>query len=113
MARPISLLEGMAVLAIASAAGAQQPAGAEVKPVKIGIVTFLSGAAAGPFGVPARNGAELLAEAINAGSLPAPYATKGFGGAPISLAFIDEAGGTTHQLLDPHHPAPRHTTDAF
>jgi branched-chain amino acid transport system substrate-binding protein len=100
MARPISLLEGMAVLAIASAAGAQQPAGAEVKPVKIGIVTFLSGAAAGPFGVPARNGAELLVEALNAGSLPAPYATKGFGGAPISLAFIDEAGGTTKQVSE-------------
>src|SRR5260370_12696453 len=100
MARPISLLEGMAVLAIASAAGAQQPAGAEVKPVKIGIVTFLSGPAAGPFGVPARNGAELLVEALNAGSLPAPYATKGFGGAPISLAFIGEAGGPTKHVSE-------------
>src|SRR5260370_40544059 len=97
MARPISLLEGMAVLAIASAAGAQQPAGAEVKPVKIGVVTFLSGAAAGPFGVPARNGAELLVEALNAGSLPAPYTTKGCGGAPISLACLHDGAGTSAQ----------------
>ncbi|MGC1402144.1 MAG: hypothetical protein WA974_04370, partial [Thermodesulfobacteriota bacterium] len=33
---------------------------AEEKPIKIGVVTFLSGGAAGPFGVPARNGAEVL-----------------------------------------------------
>ena len=36
------------------------PAGAqEVKPIKIGFVTFLSGPPAGAFGVPARNGAEV------------------------------------------------------
>ncbi len=33
---------------------------AEEKPIKIGVVTFLSGGAAGPFGVPARNGAEVI-----------------------------------------------------
>ncbi|MBX7021420.1 ABC transporter substrate-binding protein, partial [Providencia rettgeri] len=33
----------------------------EVKPIKIGVVTFLSGAASGPFGVPAKNAAELTA----------------------------------------------------
>ncbi|HEU4644599.1 MAG TPA: hypothetical protein VFS80_03435, partial [Burkholderiales bacterium] len=41
------------------------------QPLKIGIVTFLSGAAAGPFGVPARNGFELVAEMLNAGRVPA------------------------------------------
>ena len=30
------------------------------QPVRVGIVTFLSGPAAGPFGVPARNAAELM-----------------------------------------------------
>ena len=52
---------------------------AQTKPLKIGIVTFMSGAAAGPFGVPAKNAAELTAEQLNAGKVPAPYATKGFG----------------------------------
>ena len=31
------------------------PLAAQQAPYKLGIVTFLSGAAAGPFGVPARN----------------------------------------------------------
>jgi len=80
------------------ALAAQAQTKAETKPVKIGLVTFLSGPAAGPFGVPARNGAELLVEAINAGKLPAPYAKPGLGGAPIALVFIDEAGGPTKQV---------------
>ena len=70
----------------AQAALAQQP-------LRIGIVTFLSGPAAGPFGVPARNGFELVAELMNAGSVPAPYAAKGFGGRAIELVVVDEAGG--------------------
>ena len=74
-------------------AGAQQP-------LKIGIVTFLSGPAAGPFGVPARNAAEVMTESLNAGKLPAPYATKGFGGAPLEITFVDEAGPTTKQVAD-------------
>jgi branched-chain amino acid transport system substrate-binding protein len=74
------------------------PAAADERPFKIGIVTFLSGPAAGPFGVPARNGAEVLAEAVNEGKVPAPHAKKGFAGRPIELVFIDEAGGTTKQV---------------
>ena len=85
------------VLAIAMAAAAA-PAIAQDKPIKIGVVTFLSGAAAGPFGVPARNGAEVVAETLNAGKLPSPYATVGIGGTPIEIAFVDEAGGTTKQV---------------
>ena len=69
-------------------------------PIKVGLVTFLSGAAAGPFGVPARNGAELLVDALNAGKLPAPYSKPGLGGTPISLVFIDEAGGATKQVSE-------------
>ena len=79
--------------AAAGAALAQQP-------LKIGIVTFLSGPAAGPFGVPARNGFELMAEMINAGRTPAPHATKGFGGTPIELVVIDEAGGPQKQVAE-------------
>ena len=33
--------------------------------VKVGFVMFLSGAASGPFGIPARNAAELLVDGIN------------------------------------------------
>src|SRR5688572_25904718 len=58
----------LAALLLTPSAFAQQP-------IKIGIVTFLSGAAAGAFGVPARNGFELVAEMLNAGRVPAPYAT--------------------------------------
>jgi len=68
--------------------------------IKIGIVTFLSGPAAGPFGVPARNGFELVAEMINAGRVPAPHAAKGFGGNPIELVIIDEAGGPQKQVAE-------------
>src|SRR5687767_7641823 len=37
------------------------PASQAQQPIKVGIVTLLSGPAAGPFGVPARNAAELTA----------------------------------------------------
>src|SRR5690349_2563250 len=68
-----SKLAVLAALCAAAPALAQTPEPA-AKPFKVGVVTFLSGAAAGPFGVPARNAAELLAESLNAGKLPAPYA---------------------------------------
>ena len=58
--------------------------------VKVGFVTFLSGGAAGPFGIPARNAAELLVEAVNNGTLPAPYNSAGIHGATIEPLFIDE-----------------------
>ena len=70
------------------------------QPIKVGIVTLLSGPAAGPFGVPARNAAELTAEMLNAGTVPAPYTQKGFGGRPIELVIIDEAGGPQKQVAE-------------
>jgi branched-chain amino acid transport system substrate-binding protein len=93
------LVAGLTAL-LAAAAGAQQP-------VKVGIVTFLSGPAAGPFGVPARNAAEIMAELINAGRVPAPYATKGLAGAPIELVIIDEAGGPQKQVAELRNLAQR------
>ena len=86
---------------------AQDPA-----PVKIGVVAFLSGPAASPFGVPARNAAELVVELLNAGKGPAPYATKGFGGAPIQTVIIDEAGSTTTQVTEYRNLVQRHNVDA-
>jgi branched-chain amino acid transport system substrate-binding protein len=73
---------------------------AQDKPIRIGIVTFLSGPAAGPFGVPARIAAEAIAESLNAGKAPAPHNSRGFSGAPIELVIIDEAGGATKQVAE-------------
>jgi branched-chain amino acid transport system substrate-binding protein len=92
-----ALLRG-AVLAFAMVLAA--PAVMAQQPIRIGIVTLLSGPAAGPFGVPARNAAELTAEMLNAGTVPAPYTEKGFGGAPIELVIIDEAGGPQKQVAE-------------
>src|SRR3989304_5449678 len=85
---------------------AQEPA-----PVKIGVVAFLSGAAASPFGVPARNAAEVGIELLNAGKAPAPYATKGFGGSKIETVIIDEAGSTTTQVTKYRNLVQRHNVD--
>ena len=41
--------------------------------ISIAVPSFLTGGAAGPFGIPAMNGAKMVADAINAGKLPAPY----------------------------------------
>ncbi|MEB8432677.1 ABC transporter substrate-binding protein [Cocleimonas sp. KMM 6892] len=60
------------------------------KEVKLGVVTFLSGGAAGPFGIPARNAAELLIDAINKGQLPGTYSSVGLAGAQIAPIFVDE-----------------------
>ena len=72
----------------------------ERKTIRIGFVTFLSGPAAGPFGVPAKMAAEAIVESLNAGKAPPPYNTKGFGGTPVELVIIDEAGGTTKQVSE-------------
>ena len=107
MSKKLIVPVALSLAAIAASAQAQ-----EAPPFKIGVVTFLSGAPAGPFGVPARNGAELVAEALNDGAMPAPYATKGFGGRPIELVFIDEAGGTTKQVSEYRNLVQRQNVDA-
>ena len=45
----------------------------EIRPIRIGVVTYLSGPGAGPMGLPGRNAAELTFDALNAGTVPAPY----------------------------------------
>ncbi|MDH5538459.1 MAG: ABC transporter substrate-binding protein, partial [Rhizobacter sp.] len=86
-------------------------AAAQEGPLKIGVVTFLSGPAAGPFGVPARNGAEIIFEMLNAGNVPAPYATKGFGGAALQMQLVDENGGTTVQVTEYRNLVQRENVD--
>jgi branched-chain amino acid transport system substrate-binding protein len=80
--------------------------------VNIGVVSFLSGPAAGPFGVPARNGAEMVIDAINGGNLPAPHNTVGFAGATVSAEFIDEAGGNTKQVAEYRNMVQKRGVDA-
>jgi branched-chain amino acid transport system substrate-binding protein len=112
------LAERMAA-AVATAAlvmtGMGLPAGAvqaqERDKIRIGFVTFLSGPAAGPFGVPAKLAAEAIVESLNAGKAPAPYNTRGFGGAPLELVIIDEAGGTTKQVSEFRNLVERQNVD--
>jgi branched-chain amino acid transport system substrate-binding protein len=82
-------------------------------PVKLGIVTFLTGPAAGPFGVPGRNGAEILIEALNAGTVPAPYNTVGLGGAKIEHKFVDEAGSAANVVTEYRNLVQRDQVDAI
>jgi branched-chain amino acid transport system substrate-binding protein len=99
-------------LALGVNAGTPQAAQAEDDSFKLGLVTFLSGGAAGPFGVPARNAAELVVEAINKGTAPAPYDSKGFAGMSIEPTIIDEAGGGTKQVGEFRNLVQRKNVDA-
>ncbi|HZC78124.1 MAG TPA: ABC transporter substrate-binding protein, partial [Ktedonobacterales bacterium] len=79
--------------------------------MKIGIVTFLSGPAAAPFGVPAKNAAEFVIEQLNTGKVPAPYSKKGFGGSPLEMVIVDEAGSTTTQVTEFRNLVQRQNVD--
>jgi branched-chain amino acid transport system substrate-binding protein len=85
--------------AFSFSAAAQTPP-ATPPEVRIGIVSFLSGPGASPFGIPARNSAELLIEQFNLGKAPAPYNQKGFGGIPAKMVLIDEMGTTTNTVTE-------------
>ena len=92
---------GIVLGLIAILALAATPAMASDPPkIKVGLVTFLSGGAAGPFGIPARNGSELMIAAINAGKVPAPYNTPGVAGAMLETVLIDEAGNAQKQVTE-------------
>jgi branched-chain amino acid transport system substrate-binding protein len=93
--------------AILPAAGYAQPA-----PVRLGIVSFLTGPAAGPFGIPGRNAAELIIEAMNAGKIPAPYSSAGLGGARIETKYLDESGSTGTQVTEFRNLVQRDGVDA-
>ena len=96
MRRARGFLSGLAVAAILAGGMdvvAPVPAAAQAKPVelKIGIVSFLSGAAA-VFGVPGRNAAEWLIDKYNR--------EGGIGGVKIRPVYIDEAGGAEKQVAE-------------
>jgi branched-chain amino acid transport system substrate-binding protein len=79
--------------------------------VKIGIVAFISGPAAAPFGVPAKNAADFVFEELNAGKVPGPYNKKGFGGATVETVIVDEAGSTTTQVTEFRNLVQKHNVD--
>ncbi|HEX6320536.1 MAG TPA: ABC transporter substrate-binding protein [Burkholderiales bacterium] len=89
------------LLACAFAAAALVPVAAGAQnTVKVGIVAFLSGPAASPFGVPAKNAADFVFDQLNAGKAPGAYKQAGFGGAKLEMVAIDEAGSTTVQVTE-------------
>lgn len=107
------LSAGVAALAItASALAAGTAQAAENGKFRLGIVTFLSGPAAGPFGVPSANAAKVVVDALNAGKLPAPYNTVGINGVEIEPVLIDEAGGATKQVEEFRNLVERQKVDA-
>jgi branched-chain amino acid transport system substrate-binding protein len=94
-----------------AAAIASLSSGVAAQNIKIGVVAFISGPAAAPFGVPAKNAAEFVVEDLNAGKAPKPYEKKGFGGANLELVIIDEAGSTTTQVTEFRNLVQRHNVD--
>lgn len=104
----LRLAAGIALAgAVAFASG---PAMAKDK-VVMAIPTFLTGAAGPAFGIPGRQGAELMIEAINAGTLPAPYDSKGLAGAEIQAEIYDEAGGNTKQVTELRNKVQKQNVD--
>src|SRR5688572_19826889 len=96
---------------VATLAAALLAPGALAQNVKIGIVAFISGPAAAPFGVPAKNAADFVVAELNAGKVPAPYNKKGFGGATIETVVVDEAGTTTTQVTEFRNLVQKHNVD--
>ena len=86
---------------------------AAAQTVKLVVPSFLTGAGSKAFGIPARNGAELIIRAINDGALPAPYRSPGLAGRPISAIFLDEAGGAIAQAARFRKLATKGNVDLF
>lgn len=104
-----SLAQTLAVALIAAVA-ASAPAHAQDR-LRIGVITFLSGPAAGPFGVPAKNAADLMADTLNKGGVIPGYSAKGFGGREIELVYVDEAGGPTKVVTEYRNLVSRQNVD--
>ncbi len=101
---------GAPIVILAAAVLAGQPASAQ-EPLRIGVITFLSGPAAGPFGVPAKNASDLLLDALNKGGQAPGYEKKGFGGRALELVYVDEAGGPTKVVTEYRNLVSRQNVD--
>jgi branched-chain amino acid transport system substrate-binding protein len=105
----VSLLRSAAVAA-ALTFSVLLPAHGQDK-IRVGVITFLSGPAAGPFGVPAKNASDVVVDALNKGGLVPGYATKGFGGKELELVYVDEAGGPTKVVTEYRNLVSRQNVD--
>jgi len=115
MSRRDNNLARLAFIALAGTAlslPAQAQTPATPAPVKLGIVTFLTGPAATPFGIPSRNAAESVIEALNAGKAPAPFDKVGLAGAKIDAKYIDEAGAAAQVVTEFRNLVQRDQVDA-
>lgn len=102
----------ISVIALCAAVLLGSPgASAEDKPLRIGVITFLSGPAAGPFGVPAKHASDLLVDALNQGGRVPGYEKKGFGGRQVELVYVDEAGGPTKVVTEYRNLVTRQDVD--
>jgi branched-chain amino acid transport system substrate-binding protein len=104
-------MQGLKKLAVAGVFAAASGGVLAQQPVKVGFVMFLSGPAASPFGVPAKNAADFVVEELNAGKGPAPYGKLGFGGSKIEMVAIDEAGPTTSVVTEYRNLVQRSNVD--
>ena len=104
-------MQGLKKVAIAGLLAAASGGVLAQQPVKVGFVMFLSGPAASPFGVPAKNAADFVVEELNAGKGPAPYGKVGFGGSKIEMVQIDEAGPTTSAVTEYRNLVQRSNVD--
>jgi len=100
-----------AITAILALLSGIQPASAQDAPIRIGVITFLSGPAAGPFGVPAKNAADLLVDVLNKGGQIPGYEKKGFGGRALEVVYVDEAGGPTKVVTEYRNLVARQNVD--
>jgi branched-chain amino acid transport system substrate-binding protein len=89
-----------------------QQAAAPAQAFKLGIVTFLTGPAATPFGIPSRNAAEVVIEALNTGKAPAPFNKVGLGGLKIDAKYVDEAGSAANVVTEFRNLVQRDQVDA-
>src|SRR5437879_2916770 len=93
--------------------GLPVPAASQGEKYRVGVVTLLAGPFAASIGVPAKNAAEMVAAAINNGTLPAPYAgSRGIAGRQVELVVVDESTGTAKQVTEFRGLAERREIDA-
>jgi branched-chain amino acid transport system substrate-binding protein len=104
-------MQGLKKLAIAGLLAAASGTVWAQQPVKVGFVMFLSGPAASPFGVPAKNAADFVVDELNAGKGPKPYGKVGFGGSKIEMVQIDETGPTTSVVTEYRNLVQRSNVD--
>ncbi|MDP6705364.1 MAG: ABC transporter substrate-binding protein [Alphaproteobacteria bacterium] len=97
--------------AVAAGLGLGATAAKAQDKVVMAVPAFLTGAGAPAFGIPAKNGAELIIKGINDGTLPAPYNSKGLAGRQIQAIFYDEAGGGTKQVTELRNKVQKQNVD--